>query len=40
MPLLRFRACKVYDDRGFCPVADAGQPQVKANPPKGLACRV
>jgi hypothetical protein len=36
MPLLRFRACKVYDDRGFCTVANAGQAQVKADSPQGI----
>ena len=40
MPLLRFRACKIYDDRGFCAVANAGQAQVEADSRKGLACRV
>ena len=36
MPLLRFRACKVDDDRRFCAVANAGQAQVKADSPQGI----
>jgi hypothetical protein len=36
MPLLCFRACEVYDDRGFCTVANAGQAQVKADSPQGV----
>ena len=36
MPLLRFRACKVYDDRGFCTVANAGQARIKADSAQGI----
>ena len=36
MPLLRFRPCKVYDDRGFCTVANAGQARVKADSAQGI----
>ena len=35
MPLLRFRACKIYDDRGFCTVANAAKLELKRIPRNG-----
>ena len=36
MPLLRFRACKMDDDRGFRAVANGGQGRVAADSAPGI----